>query len=118
MTEEGFDIDQIGTSALGKEVLNFLTDDIKWFRRQFEALRFAISVAIKFEIPIPDKPNLTTSHNVSSLDDENLTIKNLIKDLYPNVAPYRKAQVLADAGLKFIYEKIKEEEWTLDKFID
>jgi hypothetical protein len=47
-----------------------------------------------------------------------LVLKNILIDVYPGEAPYRKSQYLADAGLKFMYQKIKEEEWTLDKFID
>jgi hypothetical protein len=111
------DIKQIGTSAAGKEVLEFLAEEMHWFDTQYSALKFAISVAIKFEIPIDEKTSVETSHNVNTLDGD-LVLKNILLDIYPDEAPYRKSQYLADAGLKFIYQKVKEEEWTLDKFID
>ena len=117
MSEIKEDIKQIGTSAAGKEILEFLEDEMGWFDTQYSALKFAISVAIKFQIPLDEKASVETSHNVNTLDGD-LILKNILLDIYPGEAPYRKSQYLADAGLKFIYHKIKEEEWTLDKFID
>ena len=117
MSETKDDITQIGTSASGKEILKFLEDEMGWFDAQFYAIKFAISVAIKFQIPVDEKASVETSHNVNTLDGD-LILKNILLDIYPGEAPYRKSQYLADAGLKFIYNKIKEEEWTLDKFID
>lgn len=117
MSEIREDIKQIGTSAAGKEILEFLEDEMGWFDTQYSALKFAISVAVKFQIPVDEKASVETSHNVNTLDGD-LILKNILLDIYPGEAPYRKSQYLADAGLKFIYHKIKEEEWTLDKFID
>ena len=117
MSETKDDITQIGTSASGKEILKFLEDEMGWFDTQFYALKFAISVAIKFKIPVDEKASVETSHNVNTLDGD-LILKNILLDIYPGEAPYRKSQYLADAGLKFIYQRIKEEEWTLDKVID
>jgi len=117
MSEIKEDIKQIGTSAAGKEILEFLEDEMGWFDTQYSALKFAISVAIKFQIPVDEKASVETSHNVNTLDGD-LILKNILLDIYPGEAPYRKSQYLADAGLKFIYHKIKEQEWTLDKFID
>ena len=117
MSEIKEDIKQIGTSAAGKEILEFLEDEMGWFDTQYSALKFAISVAIKFQIPVDEKASVETSHNVNTLDGD-LILKNILLDIYPGEAPYRKSQYLDDAGLKFIYHKIKEEEWTLDKFID
>ena len=117
MSEIKEDIKQIGTSAVGKEILEFLEDEMGWFDTQYSALKFAISVAIKFQIPVDEKASVETSHNVNTLDGD-LILKNILLDIYPGEAPYRKSQYLADAGLKFIYHKIKEQEWTLDKFID
>ena len=117
MSEIKEDINPIGTSAAGKEILEFLEDEMGWFDTQYSALKFAISVAIKFQIPVDEKASVETSHNVNTLDGD-LILKNILLDIYPGEAPYRKSQYLADAGLKFIYHKIKEEEWTLDKFID
>jgi hypothetical protein len=117
MTEIKDDIKQIGTSAAGKEILEFLGEEMRWFDTQYSALKFAISVAIKFKIPVDEKASVETSHNVNTLDSD-LVLKNILLDIYPGEAPYRKSQYLADAGLKFMYQKIKEEEWTLDKFID
>jgi len=117
MTEIKDDIKQIGTSAAGKEILEFLGEEMRWFDTQYSALKFAISVAIKFNILVDEKASVETSHNVNTLDSD-LVLKNILLDIYPGEAPYRKSQYLADAGLKFMYQKIKEEEWTLDKFID
>lgn len=117
MSDTKDDIVQIGTSAAGKEILKFLEEEMCWFDKQYSALKFAISVAIKFQIQIDEKASLETSHNVNTLDSD-LILKNILLDIYPGEAPYRKSQYLADAGLKFIYQRIKEEEWTLNKFID
>ena len=117
MSEIKEDIKQIGTSAAGKEILEFLEDEMGWFDTQYSALKFAISVAIKFQIPVDEKASVETSHNVNTLDGD-LILKNILLDIYPGEAPYRKSQYLADAGLKFIYHKIKDEEWPVDKFID
>ena len=46
MTEIKDDIKQIGTSAAGKEILEFLGEEMHWFDTQYSALKFAISVAI------------------------------------------------------------------------
>jgi len=117
VTDVKDDIKQIGTSAAGKEILEFLGEEMRWFDTQYSALKFAIAVAIKFKIPVDEKGSVETSHNVNTLDSD-LVLKNILLDIYPGEAPYRKSQYLADAGLKFMYRKIKEEEWTLDKFID
>ena len=54
MSEIKEDIKQIGTSAAGKEILEFLEDEMGWFDTQYSALKFAISVAIKFQIPVDE----------------------------------------------------------------
>ncbi len=117
MSDKKDDITQIGTSAVGKDILKFLKEEMFWFDNQMSALKFAVCVAINFNVSIDENVTLTTSHHVQSLDEDSM-LKNILNNLFPGDAPYRKAQYLADAGLKFIYEKIKEEEWTLDKFVD
>jgi hypothetical protein len=111
------DIPEIGTSADGKLILNYLKEDLKWFSTQIVAFKFAVCVAIKFNISIDENVTLTTAQHVGNLDKDSF-LKNLIQDVFPGEAPYRKSQYLADSGLKFIDEKIKKDEWTLDKFID
>jgi hypothetical protein len=111
------DIPEVGTSAAGKIVLNYLKDDLKWFSTQIAAMKFAVCVAIKFDISIDENVSLTTAQHVGGFDKDG-SLKNIILDLFPGEAPYRKSQYLADSGLKFIDEKIRKEEWTLDKFIE
>lgn len=110
------DVDQIGTSLSGKDTLKFLVDDLKWFSFQFSAIKFAITVAIKNELPPAKGATLTTSHNVSSLDPDQ-SLKNVILDLYPSQPPYKTAQLLADAGLEFMAERIRKDNWTIENFI-
>ena len=115
MSEE--DLTQIGTSVEGKEIIQFLLNDKRWFKEQFTAIKFAISVAIKENLAVNENVKLTTSHNVNSLDKDGL-LQGLMLELFPNEAPYKKAQYVADAGLRFIDQKIKLEEWDLKNFID
>ena len=111
------DLVQIGTSVEGKEIIEFLIKEKRWFREQFTVLKFAISVAIKENLEVNHNVKLTTSHNVNSLDKDGL-LQGLILELFPTEAPYKKSQYLADAGLRFIDQKIKMDEWDLKNFID
>ena len=111
------DVDQIGTSLQGKDTLKFLVDDLKWFSFQFSAIKFAITVAIKNGLPPVKSATLITSHNVSSLDPDQ-SLKHVLQDLYPGQPPYKTAQLLADAGLEFIADKIRKENWTVESFIE
>jgi hypothetical protein len=110
------DVVQIGTSLSGKETLRFLIDELKWFDLQNTALKFAITVAIKYQLPVETRNTLTTSHNVSSLDSDQ-SLAKIMMDLFPGLPPYRTAQVLADVGLEFIQEKIRNENWRISDFV-
>jgi hypothetical protein len=111
------DLIQIGTSVEGKEIIEFLVKEKRWFKEQYTVLKFAISVAIKENLEINNNVKLTTSHNVNSLDKDGL-LQGLILELFPTEAPYKKAQYLADAGLRFMSQKIKTDEWDLKNFIE
>jgi hypothetical protein len=41
----------------------------------------------------------------------------VLLELYPNQPPYKTAQLLADAGLEFIAERIRKDNWTIENFI-
>lgn len=115
MENQQADITQIGTSIQGKETLKLLTKELFWFKEQYPAIKFAISVAIKFDLDVIKRP-LITSHAVGTLDPDQ-KLKRILLDLYPDEQPYRYAQILADTGLDFIDQMVNIEKWQLSNFL-
>ncbi len=114
---ENEDLKQIGVSVNGKQILKQIVKDYRWFDEEGIALKFAICVALKYELEIDTSIRPETAQNVKSWDEDSI-IKNLVLDSFPNEQPYRYCQYLGDAGLKFIIGKIENEEWSISSFLE
>ena len=89
----------IGLSESGHYALQRLKED-GVFAQMMDGYRFAIALAIKEDLTLPDSlTNAQTIFNVGSLD-KNGDIKNLVTVLCPECkdAPYAYAERLAEAG--------------------
>lgn len=111
------DLKQIGVSIYGKQILKQIVKDYGWFEEEGIALKFAICIALKFDLKVDHTIKPETAQNVKSWDDDQV-IQNLISDAFPDEHPYRHSQYLGDIGLRFIAEKVEKEEWSISNFLD
>lgn len=106
-----------------------------WFSDLGAALKFAICVAIKFNLPVDNESSDDSSTNLDdnkqsgynrynnyasiSQWDEHKHISDLICAIYPNESetPYRYAERLGKAGIMFMKEKCQNEGYELLDFL-
>jgi len=103
---EDSDAKEIGTSDLAKSLMKN-EQFSKYFSYQLEMIKFAVCVAIKNKLaPVTDDKSITTSHNTASLDPDG-NLKFLVSSYKNTKTPYKLVEQLAEAGFRFIKEKLK-----------
>lgn len=111
------------------------TEHFGWFNEIGDAIKFCISVAIKYELneeasPIIDSilsrdyTEMSQGYynnfiQISSWDKDNF-VGDLVLELYPGAQdyPYKQAEILGRNGLLFIRDKVLNEKWDIQDFLD
>ena len=99
------DLKQIGTSPVAKDVMNLGEMD-DHFISKGDMYKFAVCIAIREgKEPISDA-RFTTSHSTTELDPDG-ALAFLVSSYRKTDQPYRLSQKLAEAGFRFIRERLE-----------
>jgi len=106
----------VGTSKLGKEVLNQLKEN-GYFSSATNAFRFAVSFAIEKDLPLPESGRLSDTDGLTwgttQLDPEGM-LRRLIEQVYRNgeacsqKEAYVLAELLGESAVLVISERLKQ----------
>lgn len=112
------DIQQIGISDFGQQVVSKLCGDVefrpgskfKMFAQVRQCYKFAVAVAIKYELSPIEDVSFKTSQDGERLDPDG-RLRSLIGYVYPDRKDqFRLSQGLAEAGFRLISEKLDKSE--------
>src|SRR5688572_20061591 len=90
-----------------------------WFAEQLDAYRLAIAVALARQLPInPDGlAGVTTKWNRGSLERDG-RVRALLLTIAHASRPYAHAEALADAGVRYLRQRLVDEHALLADVID
>jgi hypothetical protein len=109
------DAKEIGTSDLAKLLMKNERFS-KYFSYQQEMIKFAACVAIKNKLePVTDERSITTSQHTANLDPDG-DLKFLISSYKNTQTPYKLVEQLAEAGFRFLKNKLDNNEMIEDCF--
>src|SRR5438874_7527609 len=107
----------VGLTAEGFRNLDALVET-KWFDDGVDAYRLAIATALRHRLPVVALTGVTTKYNRGTLDKDG-RVRTLISALAPEHAarPYEYAELLADAGLRFLKQRLVDEHLLLSEVV-
>ena len=109
----------VGLTPEGSTNLTALMET-KWFDDEVDAYRLAIAIALNRRLPVAKAglTGVTTKYNRGTLDRDG-RIRVLISALAPEGAarPYEMAELLADAGLRFLKQRLIDEHLLLSEVL-
>jgi hypothetical protein len=100
---------QVGLPRKGSQLLEEIIENTPWFKRQLDAYRIAISVALARDFRATNEETSTyeTKFSLSTLDPEG-ELRELVLALAPECGdrPYEYAQRLANKGIHYLHNEL------------